>query len=87
MTQKELDEYNGLYDELIQARDEVAEMRECLLGAYECMSSVNNFTLLLLNHPDSKEHHLWRKGLFQYLARLQKNLARGIEQTESEVEG
>ena len=76
-------EFEQLWDDLIASRDEVADLRECINGAYECMDSVNNFLLLMVNHPDSKEFSIWRKAIFQYLARLQKNLARGIEREET----
>ena len=79
----EQEDYDKLWDEHLAAREEIAELRECLLGAYECMSSLNNFVLLALNHPEAKEHGIWRKAIFQYLARLQKNLAKGIETPET----
>jgi len=77
------EEYDKLWDDLLADQDEAADLRECIRGAYECMSSLNELILLALNHPRAKEHGIWRKAIFQFLARLQKNLAKGIETYET----
>ena len=76
----ELDEYNELWDAKIHADQEVENLRICMRDAYECMETVNNLALLLINHPHAPEHKVWRKGFFQALERVSKTMLQGIQE-------
>jgi len=73
-------DFDCLWDEKIQADQEIENLRICMRDSYECMESANNLALLLLNHPEAKEHKEWRKGFFQALERVSKTMLQGIQE-------
>lgn len=58
------------------------EHRKAIDELAECLELVIKFTDLCLNHPEAKEHRVWRKGLYMALERAQKILYKRLKDVE-----
>lgn len=79
----ELNEYEKLWDDLITARSEIADLRLSLIDLNEGMSTLVNYTNLCLDHPEAKEHRIWRRALLQNLERVQMIAAKAVATEET----
>lgn len=67
--------YQELAHQLAEAQSLISEFK---IGVGSCADNVELINQLLtkcLDHPNAKEHQVWRKGLLQAIIRLQKTLA------------
>jgi hypothetical protein len=79
----ETTEYEEIWDENIQLRNEIASVQITLLDAFDAMNIICDLTHKCLDHPNAHEHPVWRKGLLQCLARTQQNIANALQVEES----
>ena len=79
----ELSEYEELWDDKINLESELADKNMALRDAFDGMETITNLVDNLLNHPESHtEHRIWRKGLYQAMHRVQRNVAGALEVEE-----
>ncbi len=82
----ELSEHEQLWDNLITARSEIADLRLSLIDLNEGISTLVNYTNLCLDHPEASEHRLWRRALLQNLERVQMIAAKAVAIEETETD-
>ena len=77
MTQQDIEEYDTLWDENIQ-------LYTTLRDTFDALEVIVDLTHKVIDHPEAKEHHIWRKGLLQALAAVQEQVAETIATTSTD---
>lgn len=77
MNKEELEEYDTLWDENIQ-------LYTTLGDTFDALEMIVDLTHKCLDHPEAKEHRIWRNGLLQALAAVQEQVAETIATTSKD---
>ena len=77
MNEEELAEYDTIWDENIQ-------LYTTLRDTFDAMEMIVDLTNKCLDHPEAKEHRIWRNGLLQALAAVQEQVAETIATTSKD---
>jgi hypothetical protein len=76
------DEHIELTDEKFSLQNELVTLRALTADHLEAMNMISNLATNCIDMPEAKEHRIWRRGLFEGIYRVQKNLARALEEPE-----